>query len=195
MKPFITLSSNVIPLLRDNVDTDVIIPSREMLSTGRSGLANGLFGPWRYLERRLPNPDFVLNQPEYAGAQILLAGKNFGCGSSREHAVWALMDYGIRAVIAESFAPIFQNNCLRNGLLPIILPPHEYDALLGTSVLIDLAAQSISIPGHCQRFDIDPEAKLMLLGGLDAIDVTLKHTDAIAAFHAADRTARPWVYL
>ena len=118
MTPFTPLTSIAAPLIRDNIDTDTIIPSREMKTTGKTGLADGLFAPWRYLDAttRTPNPDFVLNDPDYAEAQILLGGANFGCGSSREHAVWALAEYGIRCVIAESFAPIFRNNCIRNGL-------------------------------------------------------------------------------
>jgi 3-isopropylmalate/(R)-2-methylmalate dehydratase small subunit len=195
MTPFTTLTSIVAPLLRDNVDTDTIIPSREMRSTGRGGLADGLFAPWRYLEGRVPNPDFILNQPVLARAQILAAGANFGCGSSREHAVWALAEYGIRAVIAESFAPIFYNNCVRNGLLPVELGADDIAALAGAEVTIDLAAQTVSRGTRLCVFSIGAEAKAMLLAGLDAIDLTLKHAAAIAAFHHRDRAARPWVYL
>jgi len=195
MTPFTTLSSIVAPLLRDNVDTDTIIPSREMKSTGRGGLADGLFAPWRYLQERTPNPAFVLNQPAYGGAQILAAGANFGCGSSREHAVWALAEYGIRAVIAESFAPIFANNCLRNGVLPVVLGKAVIAALGGCEATIDLAAQTVSSSGESYGFHIDAEVKAMLLEGLDAIDLTLKHANAIATFHTHDRAARPWVYL
>ena len=191
MQPFTTLSSVVAPLIRDNVDTDTIIPSREMTSTGRTGLAGGLFAPWRYTESRTPDRDFVLNQPAFADAKILASGVNFGCGSSREHAVWALAEWGIRAVIAESFAPIFRNNCVRNGVLPIALGRPVWPEILGANVTIDLAAQTVD--GH--RFDIDTEAKMMLLEGLDAIDLTLKHRDAITRWTTQDRTARPWVYL
>lgn len=191
MTPFTTLTSVVAPLPRDNIDTDAIIPSREMKSTGRTGLADGLFAPWRYSEGRTPDPAFVLNQPEFAHAQILASGANFGCGSSREHAVWALAEWGIRAVIAESFAPIFRNNCIRNGVLPVILPGPAIDAIAGRDVTIDLPAQNVA--GH--HFDIDAETKAMLVEGLDAIDLTLKHRDAISAWTAKDRTARPWVYL
>jgi len=144
MKPFVTLTGIVAPLLRDNVDTDTIIPSREMRSTGRTGLADGLFAPWRYGEGREPDPGFVLNQARYARAPILAAGANFGCGSSREHAVWALAEWGIRAVIAESFAPIFEANALRNGLLPVALPREAIAALAGTQATIDLAARTVS---------------------------------------------------
>ena len=193
MTSFTSLTSIAAPLLIDNVDTDAIIPSREMKSTGKSGLADGLFAPWRYLDAdaRIADPDFVLNQPEFTEARILLAGANFGCGSSREHAVWALKEWGINCVIAESFAPIFFNNCIRNGLLPVRLKREKIDAMRGRSVKVDLAAQTAD--GH--HFDIGDEAKMMLLEGLDAIDLTLKHREAIMAWQAEDRKARPWVYL
>jgi 3-isopropylmalate/(R)-2-methylmalate dehydratase small subunit len=195
MTPFGPLTSIAIPLLRDNIDTDTIIPSREIKTTGRTGLADGLLAPWRYLQDRVPNPDFVLNQPRYAGAQIILGGKNFGCGSSREHAVWALAEWGIRCVIAESFGSIFFNNCIRNGLLPIYIgrpmPPELVDAV----ITIHLADQNIETPGRFRLFHIDAGAKAMLLEGLDAIDLTLKHRDAIASWTMHDRAARPWVYL
>jgi 3-isopropylmalate/(R)-2-methylmalate dehydratase small subunit len=183
------------PLLADNVDTDTIIPSREMKSTGRTGLADGLFAPWRYSEGRNPNPEFVLNQPQFAAAPILAAGLNFGCGSSREHAVWALAEYGIRAVIAESFAPIFAANCIRNGLLPVILTRAAIEVLAGQVVAIDLAAQRVTSGDQSWRFSIDSEPKAMLLEGLDAIDLTLKQLPEIDAWTEADRAARPWVYL
>lgn len=193
MTPFTKLTGIAAPLLVDNVDTDTIIPSREMKSTGKTGLADGLFASWRYSDvaAREPNPEFVLNQPEFARAQILLGGANFGCGSSREHAVWALAEWGIRCVIAESFAPIFRGNCIRNGILPVALAKGTVASLAGQVITIDLAAQTAS--GHA--FAIDPEAKAMLLEGLDAIDLTLKHGAAIAAWQTADRQARPWVYL
>lgn len=193
MTPFTKLTGIAAPLLVDNVDTDTIIPSREMKSTGKTGLADGLFASWRYSDvaAREPNPEFVLNQPEFARAQILLGGANFGCGSSREHAVWALAEWGIRCVIAESFAPIFRGNCIRNGILPVALAKGTVASLAGQVITIDLAAQTAS--GHA--FAIDPEAKAMLLEGLDAIDLTLKHRAAIAAWQTADRQARPWVYL
>lgn len=193
MMPFTTLTSVAIALIRDNVDTDAIIPSREMRSTGRTGLAAGLFAPWRYTDAdaRLPDPDFPLNDPRAAGAQILLGGDNFGCGSSREHAVWALAEWGIRAIMAPSFAPIFQANCLRNGVLPITVPKSVILSLAWQQVDIDLAAQTVA--GH--PFAIDPEPKQMLLEGLDVIALTLQSRGAIDAWEAADRTARPWVYL
>jgi len=189
MTPFVTLTSPVAFLARDNVDTDAIIPSREIRSTGRNGLAAGLFAPWRYLEGRTPDPEFVLNRvPE---AQILASGENFGCGSSREHAVWALAEWGIRAVAAPSFAPIFRGNCIRNGVVPVVLPTETIRAIASRTVTIDLPAQTIA--GF--SFDIDAEAKTMLIEGLDPIDITLKHAPAIAAFHQRDRRERPWVYL
>lgn len=191
MTPFTTLTSVVAPLIRDNIDTDAIIPSREMKSTGRTGLADGLFAPWRYVDGRTPAPDFVLNQPEYAQAHVLASGVNFGCGSSREHAVWALAEWGIRAVIAESFAPIFRNNCIRNGLLPVVLSKEVIAEIAGREATIDLPAQTVA--GH--RFEIDAEAKAMLVEGLDVIDLTLKHGGAITTFHQRDRIERPWVYL
>lgn len=198
MTPFTTLTSIVAHVPRDNVDTDAIIPSREMKSTGKTGLKDGLFAPWRYLEAdtRTPDPAFVLNQSEFSGAQILASGANFGCGSSREHAVWALAEYGIRCVIAESFAPIFRNNCVRNGVLPIEWPQSCISEIAGKEVTVDLASQSVRMaPERDRLFHIDEEAKTMLLEGLDAIDLTLKHQEAISNWHNADRAARPWVYL
>lgn len=195
MKAFTPIDSIAAPLLADNVDTDTIIPSREMRSTGRTGLADGLFAPWRYTEGRIPNPDFVLNQPAYSSAQVLAAGANFGCGSSREHAVWALAEWGIRAILAPGFAPIFEANCLANGLLPVTLSAPTVAALAGQRVRIDLAAGTVTCVGQVHPFAIDPEARIMLLEGLDVIDLTLKSETAIAAFLAADRAARPWVYL
>ncbi len=193
---FTTLTAIAAPLLRDNVDTDAIIPSREMKSTGKTGLAGGLFAGWRYLDaERTPNPEFVLNQPDFADARILASGVNFGCGSSREHAVWALAEYGVRCIIAESFAPIFHGNCIRNGIAPVVLEHQAIAALAGQPVDVDLAAQTVRCADRLWRFAIDAEAKAMLLEGLDAIDLSLKHRDAIADFHARDRQRRPWVYL
>ena len=182
------------PLLHDNVDTDTIIPSREIRGVGKTGLANGLFAGWRYTEGRVPDPGFVLNRPPYAHAPILLAGANFGCGSSREHAVWALHEYGVRAVIAPSFAPIFASNCVRNGIVPVALGAATI-ARLGETVTVDLLTQTVTSAGVAAPFPIDPEAKAMLAEGLDAIALTLRGVDAIAAFQARDRAARPWIYL
>ncbi|MEL6876875.1 MAG: 3-isopropylmalate dehydratase small subunit [Pseudomonadota bacterium] len=198
MNPFPQpLTGIAAPLMRDNVDTDAIIPSREMRSTGRTGLADGLFAAWRYsdADSRAENPDFVLNQSEYRHATILLGGANFGCGSSREHAVWALAEFGIKAIIAESFAPIFYGNCIRNFILPITLDRAHVEALGGRGVSIDLAAQTVSRRDAVYTFEIDAEAKQMLAEGLDAIDLTLTQADAISFWTASDQGARPWVYL
>jgi 3-isopropylmalate/(R)-2-methylmalate dehydratase small subunit len=195
MTPFTTLTSIAVPLIRDNIDTDTIIPSREIKSTGKTGLADGLFAPWRYSDARIPDPDFVLNDANFAGAQILLAGKNFGCGSSREHAVWALAEYGFRCIIAESFAPIFESNCIRNGILPITCGRPVDPLFHGQIMTIDLEQQHMSIPGRFRPFHIDDEARAMLLHGFDAIDLTLQHRAAISQWQAQDRKARPWVYL
>lgn len=185
------------PLMADNVDTDIIIPSREMKTTGRTGLAAGMFAPWRYTKpiTRAENPEFVLNQPEYRAAQILAVGANFGCGSSREHAVWALAEFGVKAIIGEGFGSIFHGNCIRNGLLPITLERSLVEALAGAEVTIDLAAQIVTANGTAHPFTIDTEAKEMLAQGLDAIDLSLTHADAIDAWTEADRQTRPWVYL
>jgi 3-isopropylmalate/(R)-2-methylmalate dehydratase small subunit len=195
--PVSTITSPGVPLLRDNIDTDTIIPSREMKTTGRTGLAEGLFAPWRYTDAaaRVRDPGFVLNQRDAIGTRLLLVGKNFGCGSSREHAVWALMEFGIEAIIAPSFAPIFKGNCIRNGLLPIELPVEVVRGLAWQMVSIDLADQTVSAGGESWHFPIDAEAKAMLLEGLDAIDLTLKMKSAIARWLGADRRARPWAYL
>lgn len=200
MTPFTRLTSAAAPLLRDNIDTDAIIPSREMKSTGKTGLADGLFAPWRYLTpgSRDPDPDFILNRPDFAAAQILLGGHNFGCGSSREHAVWALAEYGIRAVIAPSFAPIFAGNCTRNGVVPVELAPEIVAEIAASSapVTVDLEKQRVSLPnGQHWFFEMGAEARAMLLEGLDAVDLTFKHRTEISTFQAADRTARPWIYL
>ncbi|MEO7786436.1 MAG: 3-isopropylmalate dehydratase small subunit [Sphingomicrobium sp.] len=199
------LSSICLPLIRDNVDTDAIIPSREMTTTGKTGLADGLFAGWRYvaLGTRSPDPSFILNNPAYRDARIILSGANFGCGSSREHAVWALAECGFRAILATSFNPIFQGNCLRNGILPVTLAPDMIAELQArseragapTPVTIVLASQTIiAADGSITRFDIDSEAKEMLLHGLDAIDLTLRSAPAIAAFRHEDYRNRPWAY-
>lgn len=200
MTPFTTLTAVAAPLLRDNIDTDTIIPSREMKGTGKTGLADGLFAPWRYLsaDAREPDPAFVLNQPMYLDARIILGGSNFGCGSSREHAVWALAEYGIRSVIATSFAPIFAGNCTRNGILTVVLDAEAVARIAadGRPVTIDLPEQRVSLDEkHRWSFQIGAEAKAMLLEGLDVIELTLKHQARIAAFQASDREARPWIYL
>ncbi len=175
-------------------------------SVSKQGLAEGLFAGWRYtaIGNREPEPTFVLNRPEYAGASILLAGENFGCGSSREHAVWALLEYGMRAVLAPSFAPIFRMNCVRNGILPVRLPAEAIASLAASvasdpqarRVTVDLLRRTVTGPDGLEHaFDIEPESREMLLEGLDAIDLTLKLAPAIDAFVASDRAARPWIYL
>lgn len=191
------LTSIAAPLLVDNVDTDAIIPSREMRSTGRDGLADGLFAPWRYsdADSRMENPDFILNQPEYRNAKILLGGDNFGCGSSREHAVWALAEWGIRCVVAPSFAPIFHGNCIRNGILPVTLERRFVEALSGQQVTVDLGQCELRAGTATQCFHIDAESRQMLLEGFDAIDLTLTQSDTIESWTRADRQARPWIYL
>ncbi|MEM7640334.1 MAG: 3-isopropylmalate dehydratase small subunit [Pseudomonadota bacterium] len=190
-------------LLRDNVDTDQIIPSREMKSVSRDGLADGLFAGWRYTApgSRVPNPDFVLNQPESRDATILVGGENFGCGSSREHAAWALKEFGFRVVIAKSFGEIFHGNCIRNGILPIALPAQPIDALaaepLPVSIQVDLKQQTLVSSGHPDEiipFEIGGFAKRLLMEGLDPIALTLKRRDYIESYFADDAARRPWVY-
>lgn len=206
MEPFVRLTAVAVPLVRDNIDTDIIIPSREMKTVGKTGLKDGLFAGWRYTEvgGRDPRPDFVLNRPEYAGAAILLGGDNIGCGSSREHAVWALHEYGFRAVIAPGFNPIFYNNCVRNGVVPVVLPRETIEAMAReveadpshARPTVDLERQTVTAPdGETWPFDIPDEHRIALLHGLDAIDLTLRHADEIDAFVARDRSLRPWVYL
>ena len=188
------------PLPEDNINTDVIIPSREMRSVSKSGLADGLFAPWRYLDpdSREENPSFVMNKATYRDASILIAGKNFGCGSSREHAVWALMEAGFRVIIAESFATIFYNNALRNGLLAIALDRRLVDALVAPvrveTLSVNLADQTISAGAMVVRFDIDPDAKEMLLEGIDEIALTQRNAASIDTFEQRDRENRPWIY-
>ncbi len=211
MEAFTTLNAVVVPLDRANVDTDAIIPKQFMKSILRTGFGDNLFDEWRYLDRGEPgqdtsqrqrNPNFVLNQPVFAGAQILLARENFGCGSSREHAPWALHGYGIRALVAPSFADIFCGNCFMNGLLPIVLDAATVDQLFaqvaarpGQRWAIDLAAQTLTPDGKTPiSFDIDPERKHRLLNGLDTISLTLAKADAIRAYEARRRTLEPWLF-
>ena len=206
MQAFTAITAVAAPLLRDNIDTDIIIPSREMKSVSKTGLADGRFAGWRYREigGRDPNPEFVLNQTAYADTAILLGGGNFGCGSSREHAVWALAEYGIRAVLAPSFAPIFFGNCVRNGIAPVKLPADVIAAIAGSiaqdpagnPLTVDLRAMRVSLPdGRHWSFELGAEQREMLLEGLDAIDLTWKWRAQIENFLAADRKARPWIYL
>ncbi|RPH66088.1 MAG: 3-isopropylmalate dehydratase small subunit [Burkholderiales bacterium] len=201
----------VAPLDRANVDTDAIIPKQFLKSIKRSGFGPNLFDEWRYLDRgepgmdnsrRPPNPDFALNQPRYQGASILLARKNFGCGSSREHAPWALEDYGFRVIIAPSFADIFFNNCFKNGLLPVQLSESDVDwlfdqvnAFTGFELVVDLPAQQVSTVDGARgfSFEIDPFRKECLLGGLDEIGLTLKHADRIREFESRRLAEQPWL--
>ena len=190
MKPFNNFSGLVAPIDRSNVDTDQIIPKQFLKAVVRSGLGRGLFFDWRFLPDGNDNPEFVLNRPEYKGAEILVARANFGSGSSREHAVWALQDYGFRAVIAPSFADIFHNNCLKNGLVTIILKPADVDAIFesvakyrGYRLSIDLEKQQVMDDlGWSARFEITPHAKRFLLEGLDDVALTLEHEKAIEAY-------------
>jgi len=202
MTPLVTLTSIAVPLLRENIDTDAIIPSREMKTVSKSGLADGLFAGWRYLTvgGRDPDPDFALNQPRFRGAQILIGGSNFGCGSSREHAIWALAEYGFRVIVAPSFSPIFRANCVRNGVAPILLPQDAVAALAdaaerGESLSVDIGERSISTGAGRWSFEMDDEARLMLIEGLDAIELTLIRRPEIEAFRTDDSVRRPWVYL
>ena len=200
--PFDRLTSIAAPLVRDNVDTDAIIPSREMKSVSKKGLADGLFAGWRYtaVGGRDPDPAFVLNQPAFAGAQILLGGANFGCGSSREHAAWALAEYGFRVIVATSFNPIFRGNCIRNGIVPVELDAATIAELAqlseaGAAITVDLEAQVVSAGDRRWTFAIEDEARQMLLAGLDAIDLTLQRAEQIRAFTERDRATRGWAYL
>ncbi|CAM3725346.1 3-isopropylmalate dehydratase small subunit [Roseateles saccharophilus] len=200
----------VAPMDRENVDTDAIIPKQFLKSIKRSGFGPNLFDEWRYLDHgepgqdpasRRPNPDFVLNQPRYVGASVLIARQNFGCGSSREHAPWALQQYGFRAILAPSFADIFFNNCFKNGLLPIVLPESamnqlfdEAKAFPGYQLVIDLPRQVVVKPDGAEiPFDIEPFRKECLIGGLDEIGLTLQHSDKIRAYEAARIAAKPWL--
>jgi 3-isopropylmalate/(R)-2-methylmalate dehydratase small subunit len=211
MQPFRIHTGLVAPLDRANVDTDAIIPKQFLKSIKRSGFGPNLFDEWRYLDRGEPgidnakrplNPKFVLNEARYQGASILLARRNFGCGSSREHAPWALGDYGFRAVIAPSYADIFHNNCYKNGLLPIVLPEAQVDRLFadtaafpGFKLTIDLERQVVStvVGSLVFAFDVEPFRKHCLLNGLDDIGLTLQHAEAIRAFETKRLTEQPWL--
>jgi len=209
MRAFTTLTALVAPLDRANVDTDAIIPKQFLKSIRRAGFGPYLFDEWRYLDRGEPdmdctnrplNKDFVLNQPQFQGAQILLTRENFGCGSSREHAPWALEDYGFRAIIAPSFADIFFNNCFKNGILPIVLPAETVDQLFkeivdGYQLTIDLQAQTITTPsGQKIGFTVDETRRHRLLNGLDDIGLTLQHADKIKAYEAERAKRAPWLF-
>jgi 3-isopropylmalate/(R)-2-methylmalate dehydratase small subunit len=192
-EPFRSVESAAIPLPRNDIDTDQIIPARFLKTTNRAGLGDQLFCDWRYREDGSPNPTFVLNRPEMAGRQILVAGDNFGCGSSREHAPWALTAWGIRAVISSSFADIFRNNALKNGLLPVAVAPQELEhigslvaAHPDTELVVDLASSEVRLPdGSAIAFDIDPFARKMLLAGTDELGYLLGHEQQIANYEAS----------
>lgn len=211
MKAFTTLNGLVCPLDRANVDTDAIIPKQFLKSIKRSGFGPYLFDEWRYTNYGEPgmdcstrplNPDFVLNQPRYQGAQVLLARDNFGCGSSREHAPWAIEDQGFRVIIAPSFADIFFNNCYKNGILPIVASAEQVDSLFkecfaneGYTLNVDLEAQTVTTPsGQSFSFDITPTRKHNLLNGLDEIGLTLQHADEIRTFEEKHKQSQPWLF-
>jgi 3-isopropylmalate/(R)-2-methylmalate dehydratase small subunit len=212
MEKFTVLNGLVAPLDRANVDTDQIIPQRFLRSIRRTGFGPNLFDAWRYrdeggVERpnasRPLNPDFVLNQPRYQGATLLLARKNFGCGSSREHAPWALAEYGFRALIAPSYADIFYSNCCKNGLLPVVLSEAEVDRLFhdvaafpGFRLIVDLERQTVATVdgGRVMHFEIDPFRKYCLVKGLDEIGLTLRHADKIREFEERRRAEQPWLF-
>ncbi|SNR70402.1 3-isopropylmalate dehydratase, small subunit [Methylobacillus rhizosphaerae] len=211
MEAFTQLNGLAVPLDRANVDTDAIIPKQFLKSIKRAGFGPNAFDEWRYLDHGEPgmdnsqrplNPDFPLNQPRYQGASVLLARENFGCGSSREHAPWALLDYGFRAIIAPSFADIFFNNCFKNGILPIILSAENVDTLFreveateGYKLLVDLTSQTITTPqGAVYAFEVDAFRKHCLLNGLDDIGLTLQHVNEIKAFEANRKASQPWLF-
>ena len=211
MQPFTEHTGLVAPLDRANVDTDAIIPKQFLKSIRRTGFGPNLFDEWRYLDRGEPgqdcsnrplNPAFVLNQERYRGATVLLARANFGCGSSREHAPWALLDYGFRALIAPSFADIFYNNCFKNGILPIVLPEDEVERLFrevqtmpGYRLTVSLPEQTVATPaGAVLRFEVDSYRKHCLLNGLDEIGLTLQHAEAIRGYEVRRRQEAPWLF-
>ena len=211
MEKFVTFSGLVAPLDRANIDTDAIIPKQFLKSIKRTGFGPYLFDEWRYMDHGEPdmdctdrprNPDFVLNQLRYQGSQILLARDNFGCGSSREHAPWALMDFGFKVIIAPSFADIFFNNCFKNGILPIALPTEQVEALFcdvfnqeGYQLTVNLAEQTIVTPdGKVMAFEIDSFRKHCLVNGLDDIGLTLEKVDAINSFESQRRNTQPWLF-
>jgi len=211
MQAFTRLNGLVAPLDRTNVDTDAIIPKQFLKSIRRTGFGPNLFDEWRYLDHGEPgadcsqrplNPDFSLNQQRYRGAEILLTRDNFGCGSSREHAPWALADYGFRVIIAPSFADIFANNCSKNGILPVVLTSEQVEQLFrevkaapGYRLNVDLAQQTVTTPGgETYTFEIDPFRRQCLLEGLDDISLTLQHVDEIAAYETRRKQEAPWLF-
>lgn len=206
MQSFTSLTAVALPLVRANVDTDAIIPSREMKGVSKTGLKDGLFAGWRYTQigGREPDPSFALNDLAYRDCQILLGGENFGCGSSREHAAWALAEYGFRAIVAPSFNPIFFGNCVRNGIVPVLADAAFIAAAAqavaqapqSNRVTVDLETMTLTSPDDTKvSFALESEAREMLLHGLDGIDLTLRFHDKITAMVAADEISRPWIYL
>jgi 3-isopropylmalate/(R)-2-methylmalate dehydratase small subunit len=201
MQKFTTLTAIAAPLPLMNVDTDMIIPKQFLRTIKRTGLGKNLFNDMRYDESGNELPDFVLNKPAYRGAHILVAGENFGCGSSREHAPWALLDFGIRCVIASSYADIFYNNCFKNGILPVILPQTDVDVIMKRAqdfpsepITVDLEKQIVTAGNHVASFDIDPFRKHCLLGGLDDIGLTLQNEGEIASYEQDNRADKPWLW-
>ena len=201
MTPFTTLTGIAAPMPLVNIDTDMIIPKQFLKTIHRSGLGKNLFDEMRYFPDGTENPAFVLNKPAYREAQIIVAGDNFGCGSSREHAPWALLDYGIRCVISTSFADIFYNNCFKNGILPIVLPPEAVEALMkdaengaNARLTVDLESQTVTgADGTAYPFEMDPHRKHCLLNGLDDIGLTMEKAPAIEAYEARIAQSQPWV--
>lgn len=206
MEQFTRVEGVAAPLLRDNIDTDLLIPSREMTTPGKEGYGEKLLASWRYLPSgeggRLENPDFILNRAPFRHATFLLAGANFGSGSSREQAAWALRQFGFRAVLAPSFGAIFQNNCYRNGLLPVVLPRATIELLAeqaatgNLTLAVDLEQQRVEAPGNRQwPLQVPTSERVMMLAGLDAIGLTLCRQEQIRAFQQADQQLRPWIWL
>ena len=202
MQAFTTLTGTVAPLNRGDVDTDQIIPKQYLKTIHRTGLKEGLFADWRSRADGSPDPEFFTNQPRYQNASILLTGENFGCGSSREHAPWALLDYGIRSILAPSFADIFYNNCFQNGILPVVLTPQEIQTLFDRTdsqdiyqVTVDLPQQFVLLPeGERYAFTVDPFRKDCMIKGLDGIGLTLQHEAAISDYEARRRNEVPWLF-
>jgi 3-isopropylmalate/(R)-2-methylmalate dehydratase small subunit len=203
MQPFATLTGIAAPLPMMNVDTDMIIPKQFLKTIKRSGLGKSLFFEMRYDDAGNEIESFVLNRPAFRNAKILITGENFGCGSSREHAPWALLDFGIRCVIAPSFADIFFNNCFKNGILPVVLPAEQVEAMMAmaerganATFTVDLERQEIALPDGCTiPFEVDPFCKACLLGGLDDIGLTLRKAEKIASFEARQQAEQPWLSL
>ena len=202
MQAFTTLTGTVAPLNRGDVDTDQIIPKQYLKTIHRTGLKEGLFADWRCRADGSPDPEFFTNQPRYQDASILLTGENFGCGSSREHAPWALLDYGIRSILAPSFADIFYNNCFQNGILPVVLTPQEIQTLFDRTdsqdiyqVTVDLPQQFVLLPeGERYAFTVDPFRKDCMIKGLDGIGLTLQYEAAISDYEARRRNEVPWLF-